>query len=122
MVHGQKSACGYQPVRRGFYHAANGQRQRAYTGRGAFHRYFPEGTRSEPGKPTYIIRGIAALYRRIGATVIPVALNTGLFGAERIFKTTWENDYPVPSRHANRPKQETIYAHITGICHRGHNT
>ena len=46
---------------------------------------FPEGTRSEPGKTNTYHPGIAALYRRIGATVIPVALNTGLFWGRRQF-------------------------------------
>ena len=46
---------------------------------------FPEGTRSEPGKTNKYHPGIAALYRRIGATVIPVALNTGLFWGRRQF-------------------------------------
>ena len=46
---------------------------------------FPEGTRSEPGKTNIYHPGIAALYRRVGATVIPVALNTGLFWGRRQF-------------------------------------
>ena len=46
---------------------------------------FPGGTRSEPGKTNKYHPGIAALYHRVGATVIPVALNTGLFWGRRQF-------------------------------------
>ena len=46
---------------------------------------FPEGTRSRPGTANIYHPGIAALYRRTGATVIPVALNTGLFWGRRQF-------------------------------------
>ena len=46
---------------------------------------FPEGTRSEPGTTNIYHPGIAALYRRIDAKVIPVALNTGLFWGRRKF-------------------------------------
>ena len=46
---------------------------------------FPEGTRSLPGTGNTYHPGIAALYRRTGATVIPVALNTGLFWGRRQF-------------------------------------
>lgn len=46
---------------------------------------FPEGTRSQPGKPGTYHPGVAALYKGTGALVIPVALNSGLFWQRRSF-------------------------------------
>ena len=46
---------------------------------------FPEGTRSAPGARHPYHPGIAALYARGGAPVIPVALNSGLFWGRRSF-------------------------------------
>ena len=99
--------------------AASTMRQMVMTASTSWQRgvpslFFLEGTRSEPGNQQ-ISPGHSRPYRRIGATVIPVALNTGLFWGKAIFKTTWENDYPVPSRHANRLKQETIYTTESAI-------
>lgn len=39
---------------------------------------FPEGTRRQPGESGDYKPGIAALYRELGVSVVPVALNTGL--------------------------------------------
>ena len=46
---------------------------------------FPEGTRSLPGTTNKYHPGIAALYNQTGATVVPVALNTGLFWGRQQF-------------------------------------
>ena len=44
---------------------------------------FPEGTRRPPGAKVEYKGGIAHLYRMTGATVVPVALNSGLFWPRR---------------------------------------
>jgi len=46
---------------------------------------FPEGTRSAPGTANKYHPGVAALYTQTNATVVPVALNTGLFWGRRQF-------------------------------------
>jgi 1-acyl-sn-glycerol-3-phosphate acyltransferase len=49
---------------------------------------FPQGTRTRPGAPTTeapYLPGIAALYRGVEASVVPVALNSGLFWPRRSF-------------------------------------
>ena len=46
---------------------------------------FPEGTRTAPGTTGTYHPGIAALYSQTGATVIPVALNSGLCWSRRSF-------------------------------------
>ena len=46
---------------------------------------FPEGTRTAPGTRHPYNPGIAALYTRIQAPVVPVALNSGLFWGRRSF-------------------------------------
>ena len=46
---------------------------------------FPEGTRVAPGETRRYHPGIAALYSRTSATVIPVALNSGYFWGRRHF-------------------------------------
>lgn len=47
---------------------------------------FPEGTRRPPGAEPDYKGGIAHLYRRTGAPVVPVALNSGLFWPRRQFR------------------------------------
>lgn len=48
---------------------------------------FPEGTRTEPGVVKPYRPGVAALYARCSAPVIPLALNSGYFwGKTRILK------------------------------------
>jgi 1-acyl-sn-glycerol-3-phosphate acyltransferase len=44
---------------------------------------FPEGTRVAPGDHRPYQVGIAALYRRLGVPVVPMALNSGLFWGRR---------------------------------------
>jgi 1-acyl-sn-glycerol-3-phosphate acyltransferase len=46
---------------------------------------FPEGTRSQPGAKLPYHPGIAAIYKKTGVPVIPVALNSGLFWGRRSF-------------------------------------
>jgi 1-acyl-sn-glycerol-3-phosphate acyltransferase len=47
---------------------------------------FPEGTRTSPGTRREYQPGVAALYARVQAPVIPVALNSGLFWGRRSFR------------------------------------
>lgn len=44
---------------------------------------FPEGTRRAPGAPPAYRQGVVHLYRSLGVTCIPVALNSGLFWPRR---------------------------------------
>lgn len=46
---------------------------------------FPEGTRTAPGQRVPYQSGVAALYGRLGVSVVPVALNSGLFWRRRAF-------------------------------------
>ncbi len=46
---------------------------------------FPEGTRTAPGEHRPYHPGVAALYARVDAPVVPVALNSGLFWPRRAF-------------------------------------
>ncbi len=46
---------------------------------------FPEGTRVAPGRRRPYQPGIAAFYAQLGAPVVPVALNSGLFWGRRSF-------------------------------------
>lgn len=46
---------------------------------------FPEGTRRPPGTEPAYKGGIAYLYRKAGTSVVPVALNSGLFWPRRHF-------------------------------------
>jgi 1-acyl-sn-glycerol-3-phosphate acyltransferase len=47
---------------------------------------FPEGTRSEPGKPGQLQAGIAALASHTGLPVIPVSTDSGQFWGRRAFR------------------------------------
>jgi len=47
---------------------------------------FPEGTRSEPGKPGALQPGILALASRTGLPIIPVATDSGLCWGRRAFR------------------------------------
>jgi 1-acyl-sn-glycerol-3-phosphate acyltransferase len=47
---------------------------------------FPEGTRSEPGKPEPMQPGILALASRTGLPIIPVATDSGLCWGRRAFR------------------------------------
>lgn len=44
---------------------------------------YPEGTRGKPGEPAVYQPGIAALYRDLNVSVLPVALNSGVFWGRR---------------------------------------
>ncbi|MBY0281305.1 MAG: 1-acyl-sn-glycerol-3-phosphate acyltransferase [Alphaproteobacteria bacterium] len=44
---------------------------------------FPEGTRGKAGEPGVYQPGIAALYRDLNVSVLPVALNSGVFWGRR---------------------------------------
>jgi 1-acyl-sn-glycerol-3-phosphate acyltransferase len=46
---------------------------------------FPEGRRTAPGESRPYPPGVAALYTRLGAPVVPVALNSGRFWGRRSF-------------------------------------
>ena len=46
---------------------------------------FPQGTRVGPGAKSPYLSGIAAIYRELNVSVVPVALNSGLFWPRRRF-------------------------------------
>ena len=46
---------------------------------------FPEGTRTAPGETQRYQPGIAALYAQTSASIVPVALNSGIFWGRRQF-------------------------------------
>ena len=46
---------------------------------------FPEGTRRDPGAAPSYHPGIAAVYRGLGTSVVPVALNSGVFWGRNAF-------------------------------------
>ena len=46
---------------------------------------FPQGTRVAPGAKGAYLSGIAAIYRELNVSVVPVALNSGLFWPRRRF-------------------------------------
>ena len=58
---------------------------RAALDRGAPIAIFPEGTRVAPGEHRPYHPGVAALYRHLDCTVVPVALNSGVFWGRRSF-------------------------------------
>jgi 1-acyl-sn-glycerol-3-phosphate acyltransferase len=58
---------------------------RAALARGAPIVIFPEGTRVPPGEHREYQPGVAALYRQLDCTVVPVALNSGVFWPRRSF-------------------------------------
>jgi len=46
---------------------------------------FPQGTRVTPGTKSPYLSGIAAIYRELNVSVVPIALNSGLFWPRRRF-------------------------------------
>ena len=46
---------------------------------------FPEGTRTAPGSKVAYHPGVAALYGQLGVSVVPVALNSGVFWGRHSF-------------------------------------
>lgn len=64
---------------------------------------FPEGTRTAPGETHRYHPGIAALYTQTTATIVPVALNSGIFWGRRQFfkkpgKLTIQFLPPIPKK------------------------
>jgi len=62
---------------------------------------FPEGTRTAPGTQQPYQPGVAALYRRLGLPLVPVAVNSGVFWGRRHFakrpgRITMEILPPIP--------------------------
>lgn len=55
------------------------ERARIEVGRGRQLIIYPEGTRRPAGAPPNYKHGVVHLYRALGAPVVPVALNSGLF-------------------------------------------
>lgn len=55
------------------------RRAKSETARGRSILIMPEGTRLPPGRSGRYHPGVAALYSHLGLTVVPVALNSGLF-------------------------------------------
>ena len=47
---------------------------------------FPEGTRREPGRPSALQSGVAALAFRTGLPVVPVATDSGVYWGRRAFR------------------------------------
>ena len=59
------------------------RRAKDETTRGRSIMIMPEGTRLPPGRAGRYHPGVAALYTHLGLTVVPVALNSGLFWGRR---------------------------------------
>lgn len=59
------------------------RRAKDETARGRSIMIMPEGTRLPPGRRGRYHPGVAALYTVLGVTVVPVALNSGLFWGRR---------------------------------------
>jgi 1-acyl-sn-glycerol-3-phosphate acyltransferase len=59
------------------------RRAKDEVGRGRSIMIMPEGTRLPPGRAGRYHPGVAALYSVLGLTVVPVALNSGLFWGRR---------------------------------------
>lgn len=59
------------------------RRAKDETRRGRSIMIMPEGTRLPPGRTGRYHPGVAALYTHLGLTVVPVALNSGLFWGRR---------------------------------------
>lgn len=59
------------------------RRAKNETNRGRSIMIMPEGTRLPPGRSGRYHPGVAALYAHLGLTVVPVALNSGLFWGRR---------------------------------------
>jgi 1-acyl-sn-glycerol-3-phosphate acyltransferase len=59
------------------------RRAKGVTTRGRSIMIMPEGTRLPPGRAGRYHPGVAALYTHLGLTVVPVALNSGLYWGRR---------------------------------------
>ncbi|MFT6580944.1 MAG: lysophospholipid acyltransferase family protein [Alphaproteobacteria bacterium] len=78
---------------------------------------FPQGTRTSPGADRPYLPGIAALYTRANTTVVPVALNSGLFWPRRQFQKfpgtiTVEFLPPIPPGLKRRDFMKTLEERI----------
>ncbi len=78
---------------------------------------FPEGTRTAPGARRPYHHGIAALYRELGAPVVPVALNSGSFWRRRALvkrpgRITVEFLPPIPAGLSRRAFMATLEERI----------
>lgn len=71
---------------------------------------FPEGTRTRPHSMPDYQPGITAMYSSLGASVVPVALNSGLYwGKNAFFKKPGKIIIEfLPPIHAGLPKKEFI--------------
>ncbi|MEZ5840387.1 MAG: 1-acyl-sn-glycerol-3-phosphate acyltransferase [Hyphomicrobiales bacterium] len=84
---------------------------------------FPEGTRRPAGAEPAYKYGVAHLYRASGATVLPVALNSGLFWPRRKFERypgtiVMEFLDPIAPGLSIEDFQETLQARIEPVCDR----
>ncbi len=80
---------------------------------------FPEGTRIPPGEQREYHPGVAAVYARTKAPVVPVALNSGLFWGRRSFQKkpgviTLEFLPPMPPGLKRRQFMEDLRGRIEG--------
>ncbi len=80
---------------------------------------FPEGTRIPPGEHREYHPGVAAVYARTKAPVVPVALNSGLFWGRRSFQKkagviTLEFLPPMPPGLKRRQFMEDLRGRIEG--------
>lgn len=86
---------------------------------------FPEGTRVAPGAEAPYHAGIAALYSRCKAPVVPVALNSGVFWGRRSHRKepgviTLEVLPAVPPGLDREAFLHELRRRIEGACHRLH--
>ena len=84
---------------------------------------FPQGTRTPPGEDRPYLPGIAALYSRANTTVVPVALNSGLFWPRRKFQKfpgtiTVEFLPPIPPGLKRRDFMKTLEDRIESATRR----
>ena len=84
---------------------------------------FPEGTRTAPGEHRPYHPGVAALYARVDAPVVPVALNSGLFWPRRAFlknpgTITLEFLPPIPAGLVRRAFTAELERRIEDACAR----
>ncbi|PKQ03516.1 MAG: 1-acyl-sn-glycerol-3-phosphate acyltransferase [Alphaproteobacteria bacterium HGW-Alphaproteobacteria-12] len=84
---------------------------------------FPEGTRAAPGKKHDYKPGVAALYRQLGVTCVPAAVNSGLFWGRRGFTRkpgtiVLEFLEPIPAGLDRKSFMATLETRIEGAATR----
>lgn len=84
---------------------------------------FPEGTRAAPGKKLDYKPGVAALYRQLGVSCVPAAVNSGLFWGRRGFTRkpgtiVLEFLEPIPAGLDRKSFMATLEARIEGAAAR----